>query len=132
LKLSDVIIAIFTIVLAVKTAGLFRETAGLREATDKLWDAGERQMKLIAENAATQSREMQASLAATRDAVALAHPPRVLIKNVAIWRPDKSRIKTFIPGENIKGEAWVVNLGHETVTIHKIGVGHIGVLASCR
>lgn len=35
LKLSDAIIAIFTIVLAVKTAGLFKETAGLRAAADK-------------------------------------------------------------------------------------------------
>jgi hypothetical protein len=35
LKLTDVIIAIFTVVLAVKTSGLFVETAGLRSAADK-------------------------------------------------------------------------------------------------
>jgi len=34
IKLTDALIAIFTIVLAVKTAGLFRETAGLRAAAD--------------------------------------------------------------------------------------------------
>jgi hypothetical protein len=35
LKLTDAIIAIFTIVLAVKTSGLFTETAGLRSAADR-------------------------------------------------------------------------------------------------
>src|ERR1700722_10712155 len=35
IKLTDLLIAIFTGVLAWKTAGLFRETAGLRNAADK-------------------------------------------------------------------------------------------------
>jgi hypothetical protein len=35
IKLTDLLIALFTIVLAIKTAGLFRETAGLREAAEK-------------------------------------------------------------------------------------------------
>jgi hypothetical protein len=35
LKLTDVVIAFFTVVLAVKTAGLFVETAGLRTAADQ-------------------------------------------------------------------------------------------------
>lgn len=35
LKLTDVLIVIFTAVLAMKTAGLFRETAGLRSAADQ-------------------------------------------------------------------------------------------------
>ncbi len=51
LKLTDAIIAIFTIVLAVKTSGLFIETAGLRSAADK------------------QSQDMQASIKAATDAV---------------------------------------------------------------
>lgn len=45
IKLTDALIAIFTVVLAYKTAGLFRETAGLRRAADQ------------------QARDMQASLA---------------------------------------------------------------------
>jgi hypothetical protein len=40
IKISDALIALFTIVLAYKTAGLFKETAGLREATDKMYLAG--------------------------------------------------------------------------------------------
>jgi hypothetical protein len=35
IKLSDAIIAVFTIVLAVKTSGVFKETAGLRSAADQ-------------------------------------------------------------------------------------------------
>jgi hypothetical protein len=35
IKLTDLLIAIFTVVLGIKTAGLFRETAGLRDAADK-------------------------------------------------------------------------------------------------
>jgi hypothetical protein len=51
LNLTDVIIAIFTVVLAIKTSGLFVETAGLRSAADK------------------QSRDMQASIKAATEAV---------------------------------------------------------------
>ena len=35
LKLTDLVIAIFTVVLAIKTSGLFVETAGLRAAAEK-------------------------------------------------------------------------------------------------
>jgi hypothetical protein len=35
IKLTDLLIAIFTVVLAIKTSGLFRETAGLRDAAEK-------------------------------------------------------------------------------------------------
>jgi hypothetical protein len=45
------------------TAGLFQETAGLRDATVKLWTAGERQLELIAKNSEQQSKDMQASTA---------------------------------------------------------------------
>ena len=51
LKLTDVVIAIFTPVLAIKTSGLFVETAGLRSAAEK------------------QSRDMEASIKAAIDAV---------------------------------------------------------------
>ena len=49
LKLTDALIAIFTVVLAYKTAGLFTETAGLRAAADQ------------------QDIDMKASLVATQD-----------------------------------------------------------------
>jgi hypothetical protein len=49
-KLTDLLIAIFTVVLAVKTSGLFRETAGLRSAADR------------------QALDMQASIKVAQDA----------------------------------------------------------------
>jgi hypothetical protein len=54
LKLTDVVIAIFTIVLAIKTSGLFIETAGLRAAAEK------------------QSRDMERSITAATEAVGAA------------------------------------------------------------
>ncbi|HWX61356.1 hypothetical protein [Bradyrhizobium sp.] len=54
LKLTDAIIAIFTVVLAIKTSGLFVETAGLRSDADK------------------QSKDMEASIKAAEKAAASA------------------------------------------------------------
>lgn len=64
-------------VLGIFTYRLYRATAGLKESTDKLWDAGERQMQVIKKNAALQSLDMrdsinvahQAMLLGTRDAL---------------------------------------------------------------
>jgi hypothetical protein len=61
-KLTDWLLAIFTLFLVFFTARLCYATAGLKDSTDKLWDAGERQMELIRQNAAEQSRDMQASI----------------------------------------------------------------------
>ncbi|MGB6436975.1 MAG: hypothetical protein WBF59_23445 [Bradyrhizobium sp.] len=54
LKLTDLVIAIFTVVLAIKTSGLFVETAGLRAAAEK------------------QSQDMERSIRAATDAVGTA------------------------------------------------------------
>jgi hypothetical protein len=48
----------FTIVLAISTIGLWL-------ATNKLWEAGERQLNLLAKTSADQSRDMQGSIAAS-------------------------------------------------------------------
>jgi hypothetical protein len=65
LKLSDAIIAIFTVVLASKTSGLFSETGRLREATDRLYAAGERQLALMEKTSVAQSRDMKDSIGAS-------------------------------------------------------------------
>ena len=62
-------VATFTAVLALFTALLYRATAGLKASTDKLWKAGEEQMKLIEGNAAQQSRDLNASIAVARQAM---------------------------------------------------------------
>lgn len=68
-KHGDFAVAVFTAVLALFTFRLYTATAGLKESTDKLWKAGEDQMKLIASNADQQSRDMNASIAVARQAM---------------------------------------------------------------
>jgi hypothetical protein len=53
------------VLTALATIAIAWFTLSLRQSTDKLWDAGERQLKLLAETSASQSRDMQASIAAT-------------------------------------------------------------------
>jgi len=65
--LHDLVIALDThngIITAIATGFIAWFTLSLRQSTDKLWDAGERQLKLTADNFADQSRDMQASIAA--------------------------------------------------------------------
>ena len=59
-KIGGAITALATIAIAIFTFTLKR-------ATDKLWDAGERQLNLLAETSAAQSRDMQASIRAATD-----------------------------------------------------------------
>ena len=59
-KMGGAITALATIAIAIFTFTLKR-------ATDKLWDAGERQLNLLAETSAAQSKDMQASIRAATD-----------------------------------------------------------------
>lgn len=59
-KMGGAITAVATIAIAIFTFTLKR-------ATDKLWDAGERQLNLLAETSAAQSKDMQASIRAATD-----------------------------------------------------------------
>lgn len=59
-KMGGAITALATIAIAIFTFTLKR-------ATDKLWDAGERQLNFLTETSAAQSRHMQASIRAATD-----------------------------------------------------------------
>jgi hypothetical protein len=65
-KLTDWLLAVFTLLLVFFTARLYYATAGLRDSTDKLWVASERQMALIDRNAAEQADDMKASIEQAR------------------------------------------------------------------
>lgn len=56
---------------------------------------------------------------AATDALTKHYPPRVLVKNVAIWEKLKDRNTQIdlAPDLEIEGELWIVNLGGEQVTI---------------
>jgi hypothetical protein len=57
------IVAGFTIVLAFSTIGLWLATVGLQRSTNRLWDAGERQLKLTRK---TSRRQLRAYIHVTR------------------------------------------------------------------
>jgi hypothetical protein len=59
-------------ITALATIAIAWFTLTLRRSTDRLWDAGERQLKLAAEISAAQSRDMKASIAVARDAAGAA------------------------------------------------------------
>jgi hypothetical protein len=62
------ITALFAGLVTLFTWRLWQATNELRVSTDKLWRAGESQMELIKANAAEQSRDMNASVAAAAEA----------------------------------------------------------------
>ena len=59
----DWFVAIFTGFLVYVTYRLVTTTGDLRRSTDKLWEAGERQIAHLERAAESQSRDMQASIA---------------------------------------------------------------------
>src|SRR5216684_2014562 len=74
-KMGGAITAVATIAIAIFTFTLKR-------ATDKLWDAGERQLNLLAATSAAQSKEMQASIrAATESANAAVTSNQIAVTN---------------------------------------------------
>jgi hypothetical protein len=79
LKLSDAIIAIFTIVLAYKTSGLFKETAGLREAAAE--QSGDMKKSIVAAQLAANAAMTQAATA--ERAFTLLERPRVLLAGIS-------------------------------------------------
>ncbi len=56
------------VLTALATIAIAWFTLSLRQATDRMWDAGERQLKLVADTSASQSRDMQSSIAAAENA----------------------------------------------------------------
>ena len=58
-------------------------TLTLKRATDRLWDAGERQLGLLAKTAAGQSRDMQASVKTATQSAEVAE--RTMILNDRPW-----------------------------------------------
>jgi hypothetical protein len=89
-KLTDLLIAVFTIVLALKTSGLFAETGRLREATDKLYLAGERQLDLLEKTSAASIKVAQDSANAAKRAADIAE--RAAVESDRAWVTVKPEI----------------------------------------
>jgi hypothetical protein len=115
----------FTFLLVFVTGWLVWATLGLRASTDRLWDAGERQMELIATNAAQQSRDMQDSIKVSQaSAKAAAQSAEIAERGVAAadraWiEIDVSLMGDLVFSENevlTKAKAVFKNVGRSPAT----------------
>jgi hypothetical protein len=66
IEIGKILDALGVAITALATIAIAWFTWSLRRSTDKLWDAGERQLQLLSETSASQSRDMQASINETR------------------------------------------------------------------
>ena len=122
------IIASFSIILAISTIGLWL-------AANRLWAAGEKQFALLSETAAAQSRDMQASIAASTAAVEIA--TQTFLAEHGTWLKvyptivgpirftgGKIRMEITIQAENIgKNPAIAVRLGCRIFRTLGYGIG---------
>jgi hypothetical protein len=68
IKVPQILDRMGGVLTALATLAIAAFTLTLKRATDRLWDAGERQLKLAADTAAAQSHDMQASIKAAEKA----------------------------------------------------------------
>jgi hypothetical protein len=119
IKLTDLLIAVFTIVLAVKTAGLFRETAGLREAAENQRLDSLRSIK-AAEMAA------DAALRQANAMVALESPiPGIVQLKLVAYPDEQSDVATVdpvppgVPPQFCRPLVMLENRGRTEMTVHR-------------
>jgi hypothetical protein len=107
IKLTDLLIAIFTGVLAWKTAGLFRETEGLRTAADK------QQVDFLRSVQATEKAALAAETSAetARTEFVSTHRPRIILREAITG--------TFLEGQPINVIYHLANVGGTAGTIIK-------------
>ena len=72
IKIGQALDALGVAITALATIAIAWFTWSLRRSTDKLWDAGERQLKLLADTSAAQARDMQDSILVAKDAATAA------------------------------------------------------------
>jgi hypothetical protein len=90
------------LITALATIAIAIFTLTLKRATDKLWDASERQLKLLADTSAIQSGDMQASIAAARQSAdaatkAAAHVPQTERAYLFLELDISSNFETIFP-----------------------------------
>jgi hypothetical protein len=82
------------LITAIATAFIAWFTLSLRQSTDKLWDAGERQLKLLTGTSAVQSRDMQDSIEVSRRAAIATENAFTLTQRAFVFVRD-ARIDIF-------------------------------------
>jgi hypothetical protein len=85
------------VLTALATVAIAAFTLTLKRATDRLWDAGERQIQFAGESSATQSHDMQASIKAAAESAKAANRSAEVAENALIatdraWISIKAKI----------------------------------------
>src|SRR5262245_29502660 len=83
-KLTDWLLLVFMLVLSIVTGLLYQATSDLRRSTDKLWDAGERQIEAVQKNADRQFEVTQQSITLARDEFLSTHRPKIILREAII------------------------------------------------
>jgi hypothetical protein len=97
-KLWTALDALNGAITAIATAFIAWFTFSLRESTDKLWDAGERQLKLIKDNSSAQTRDTQDSIAVAKRSAEAAELAAKAAVSSRIASVRVGAIRLFEPG----------------------------------
>jgi hypothetical protein len=90
IEIGKILDALGVAITALATIAITWFTFSLRRSTDKLWDAGERQIELARETSAAQSLDMQASIKAAKKSAKVAE--NALIATDRAWISIKAEI----------------------------------------
>src|SRR4051812_21404513 len=119
------------VLTALATLAIASFTLTLKRATDRLWDAGERQLKLAAETAAAQSRDMQASIKVSDEAAKAANRSAKVAEDASIaadraWISIRAEI---IDNLRFERDRVVVGVGFDMTNVGKSPATHVDILA---
>jgi hypothetical protein len=104
-EVGKILDALGVAITALATIAIAWFTWSLRRSTDKLWDAGERQLELLSATSAAQSSEMKASVAAAEAAVNVAQDTAK--RQLRAYVTVNGVIRTKDPGD-LNGEGFAV------------------------
>jgi hypothetical protein len=113
-KPTDWLLALFTLFLVIYTRRLYQATSDLRRSTDKLWEAGERQIEVVQKNAERQFEITQQSIKLARDEFISTHRPRIVLREAIIGAP--------LEGQPITVHYHLANIGETTGRIIRSSV----------
>jgi hypothetical protein len=101
-KAADAALVLFTYWLMLVTGWLVWATLGLRDSTEKLWDAGERQIKLSRSVAAVQARNTRRQLKHAEDTAERQLRAYIGVESGAIMLnyPNQGQISAFVRIKN--------------------------------
>ncbi|SHH01182.1 hypothetical protein [Bradyrhizobium erythrophlei] len=119
IQIGKALDALSVAITALATIAIAWFTWSLRRSTDRLWDAGERQLKLLAETSAAQSRDMQHSIKAAIDSAKAANrsakvAEEALVATDRAWISIKAKVTQPLI---FKGDKITIGVDFEMVNV---------------